>query len=109
MTTGWVPRLAGSVAVAISIASMVMFPTACAPAQVSFLLPDWRLWKVTTELRLDYPIPGHEDRLRVPRMNGLGFSAMPGLDVPSIFPRARSSPRKSTPGGVLLRARNPSR
>ncbi len=86
MTTGWGPRLAGGVAVALAIAIMTIFPTACAPAQVSFLPQDWRLWKVTTGLRLDYPIPGHEDRLRVPRMNGLGFSTVQGLDVPLDFP-----------------------
>lgn len=46
------------------------------PAQ-ALLPPDWESWQRTTKLRLDYPIPGHENRLRVPRMNALGFASLP--------------------------------
>jgi len=46
----------------------------CAPAPAPSLLPpDWGNWEKTTDLVLNYPIPGHEDRLRVPRMNQVGF------------------------------------
>ncbi len=29
---------------------------------------------------LDYPIPGHQDRFRIPRMNSLGFTAKPTIE-----------------------------
>ncbi len=43
----------------------------------AYLTPDYGSWRKTTELLLDYPVPGHMDRLRVPRMNELGWSARP--------------------------------
>jgi len=42
-----------------------------------FVPADYASWRKTTELRLDYPIPGHEDRLRVIRMNEAGFAVRP--------------------------------
>jgi hypothetical protein len=41
------------------------------------LVPDgYSTWRRTTELRLDYPIPGHEDNFRIIYINdtGLGYS-----------------------------------
>ena len=29
---------------------------------------------------LDYPIPGHQDRFRIPRMNAVGFTVTPTVD-----------------------------
>lgn len=38
-------------------------------------IPDgYASWRTTTKIRLDYPIPGHEDRFRIIHMNDLGFS-----------------------------------
>jgi hypothetical protein len=42
--------------------------------------PDYASWKRTTDEVLDYPIPGHQDRLRIPRMNDIGFSAKPTVE-----------------------------
>ena len=38
---------------------------------------DYPTWRKTTDIVLDYPIPGHMDRLRIPRMNAIGFSVVP--------------------------------
>jgi hypothetical protein len=38
---------------------------------------DYHSWKRTTEVILDYPIPGHQDRFRIPRMNDRGFTVRP--------------------------------
>ncbi len=45
-----------------------------------YATPDYPTWKKTTDIVLDYPIPGHMDRFRIPRMNAIGFSAVPTLD-----------------------------
>jgi len=46
----------------------------CARPARNVLIPDgYGVWKKTTDVVLDYPIPGHEDRFRVIRMNELGF------------------------------------
>ncbi len=49
--------------------------TACAPKPENLaLIPEnYNTWERTTDLRLDYPIPGHEDNFRVIYMNDLGF------------------------------------
>jgi hypothetical protein len=54
----------------------------CTPPQKSvvYAAPDYPTWRRTTDVVLDYPIPGHQDRLRIPRMNAIGFSAKPTLD-----------------------------
>jgi hypothetical protein len=41
---------------------------------------DYHSWQRTTNVVLDYPIPGHQDRFRIPRMNAVGFSAKPAAD-----------------------------
>jgi hypothetical protein len=46
------------------------------PAEV-YAPADYRTWARTTNLVLDYPIPGHMDRLRIPRINALGLAAKP--------------------------------
>ena len=39
-----------------------------------------RKQKRTTDVVLDYPIPGHQDRFRIPRMNAVGFTVTPTVD-----------------------------
>jgi len=39
--------------------------------------PDYPTWKRTTDTLLNYPIPGHMNRLRIPRMNAKGFTVVP--------------------------------
>ena len=51
-----------------------------APDRVVYATPDYPTWQRTTEVPLDYPIPGHQDRFRIPRMNSLGFGARPTLE-----------------------------
>ncbi|MGO8694740.1 MAG: hypothetical protein ACLQMF_13845, partial [Rectinemataceae bacterium] len=36
-----------------------------------YATPDYPTWKKTTDIVLDYPIPGHMDRFRIPRMNAI--------------------------------------
>ena len=45
-----------------------------------YATPDYHLWKRTTDVILDYPIPGHQDRFRIPRMNEIGFTVQPTTD-----------------------------
>jgi hypothetical protein len=49
-------------------------------APAVYATPDYHGWKRTTNVVLDYPIPGHQDRFRIPRMNDLGFSARPASE-----------------------------
>jgi hypothetical protein len=51
------------------------FLTACAPKPLArALVPEeYASWGQTTSLRLDYPIPGHEDNFRIIYMNDAGF------------------------------------
>lgn len=52
--------------------------TGCsAPKAPVYATPDYRSWKRTTDVVLDYPIPGHQDRFRIPRMNAIGFTVKP--------------------------------
>jgi hypothetical protein len=89
------------------IAASIALLCACARAPEEVYVPaDYASWAKTTGIVLNYPIPGHEDRLRVPRMNAKGFSAKPSLEggklrwdfpedtviVKEVFPSARPSP-----------------
>lgn len=39
----------------------------CVPAKTTvYATPDYHSWKRTTDVVLDYPIPGHQDRFRIP-------------------------------------------
>ncbi len=65
-------RIAGMFAAALLAASCA---ASCAAPVRPALVPDgYRSWRTTTDVRLDYPIPGHEDQFRVIRMNEKGFS-----------------------------------
>jgi hypothetical protein len=48
--------------------------------QPVFATLDYHSWKKTTDVVLNYPIPGHQDRFRIPRMNDVGFTAKPSMD-----------------------------
>lgn len=75
-------------------ARRTVFPAACFPLVAAFGLlvgcaaskprvyatPDYHSWKRTTDVVLDYPIPGHQDRFRIPRMNDTGFTVKPTID-----------------------------
>lgn len=63
-------------ALALLAASLLL---SCAPRarEPEFVPKDYASWRRTTALRLDYPIPGHEDNLRVIRMNEAGFAVRP--------------------------------
>jgi hypothetical protein len=57
------------------------FLTGCAAEKHTvYATPDYRSWKRTTDVVLDYPIPGHQDRFRLPRMNSIGFTAQPTVE-----------------------------
>jgi hypothetical protein len=59
-----------------SVFSIIAAICTCAKEekQVSILVPsDYDSWEITSTKKLDYPIPGHEDRYRIPRMNKIGF------------------------------------
>jgi len=45
-----------------------------------YATPDYHSWKRTTDIVLDYPIPGHQDRFRIPRMNDIGFTVRPVVE-----------------------------
>jgi hypothetical protein len=63
---------------AIVLALLAVLLGACAKkVDTVYATSDFRLWRKTTETVLDYPIPGHMDRLRIPRMNATGFSVVP--------------------------------
>jgi len=60
---------------------VVVLLAACAKKEEEvYATPDYPTWQRTTDIVLDYPIPGHMDRLRIPRMNAIGFSVVPTID-----------------------------
>jgi hypothetical protein len=66
--------LLASAFIAAVLLSMV-FLVSCAPKpEKPALIPDdYNTWEQTTEVRLDYPIPGHQDNFRIIYMNDIGF------------------------------------
>lgn len=55
--------------------AILMLGLSCARPRPPLLIPDgYASWRRTTDVRLDYPIPGHEDRFRIIHMNDTGFS-----------------------------------
>ncbi len=58
------------------LAVMALFG-GCAKPEETYAPPEYTSWAKTTQVVLDYPIPGHENRFRLPRMNALGFTAVP--------------------------------
>jgi hypothetical protein len=69
----------------------LVFLSSCTPdSEPKALVPDdYDTWGRTTDLKLDYPIPGHEDNFRIIYMNdtGFGFSrTMEGQAERVVFP-----------------------
>src|SRR5208282_2376311 len=62
------------------LAAFAILVGCTAEKQPVFATPDYHSWKRTTDVILDYPIPGHQDRFRIPRMNHAGFTVMPTAD-----------------------------
>ena len=57
----------------LALATWALVASSCAKQTRGALIPpDYASWKKTTDLVLDYPIPGHEDRYRVIYINGRG-------------------------------------
>ena len=49
-----------------------------APPRPAMVPADWPSWRKTTNIELNYPIPGHEDKYRVIRINDLGWNYAAG-------------------------------
>lgn len=61
------------------LAAALILLSACAPSVPKSYIPDdWPSWRKTTNVALDYPIPGHEDRYRVIRINDTGWEYAAG-------------------------------
>jgi len=69
--------LAASLSLLAAFASLVGCGAEKLPV---YATPDYRSWRRTTDVILDYPIPGHQDRFRIPRMNDIGFTVKPTVD-----------------------------
>jgi hypothetical protein len=64
----------------LALAAAFILASACAEKEELYAPPDYAGWRRTTELKLDYPIPGHMDRYRIPRMNAIGFRTAPTVE-----------------------------
>jgi hypothetical protein len=58
-----------------------MLAGCAAEKTIVYATPDYHSWKRTTDVVLDYPIPGHQNRLRIPRMNDVGYTVTPSTDT----------------------------
>jgi len=68
-------------AVLPTLLAVICILTGCAAKKEPvFATPDYHSWKKTTDVVLNYPIPGHQDRFRIPRMNDVGFTVRPSVD-----------------------------
>ena len=57
----------------ILLTLIIFYISACAEQKTEALIPnDYSSWKRTTEIELDYPIPGHMDNYRIPYINEIG-------------------------------------
>lgn len=61
----------------LPVLALGLFLSSCAGKEEPYAPPDYPSWARTTEAVLDYPIPGHEDHLRIPRINAKGLEARP--------------------------------
>ncbi len=62
------------------LAALVCLAGCAAAKEPDYATTDYRSWQRTTDVVLDYPISGHQDRLRIPRMNAIGFTAKPTME-----------------------------
>ncbi len=102
-----------------ALASILAF-SACSPEPEIYAPADYTDWARTTDTVLDYPIPGHENRLRIPRMNAIGFTASPAktgnrliwnfpegtVIVKEVFSSAKPSPGEK-PIQLTIMAKDP--
>jgi len=52
---------------------IIFYLSACAEQKPEALIPeDYSSWKRTTDIELNYPIPGHMDNYRIPYINKIG-------------------------------------
>jgi hypothetical protein len=82
----------GPLTACLAVSSALALVPARAKAPEIYAPPDYVNWRRTTEAVLNYPIPGHMDRFRIPRMSDLGFSTVPKLVgglLAWAFPRTR--------------------
>jgi hypothetical protein len=61
------------------LTSVLVLLLGCSKPPETYAPPEYVNWRRTTDAVLNYPIPGHMDRFRIPRMNDVGFSAKPKL------------------------------
>lgn len=72
-------QLSTKIVVFIFYSSLVFcsaFIFSCAPQEkksIKRIPSDYTSWKLSTEKKLDYPIPGHENRFRIPYINAIGL------------------------------------
>lgn len=67
--------------------AIILAMVSCSPEEpLSLIPPGHASWKRTTSQVLDYPVPGHEDNLRVIRMNDTGFAYTITADDGLVFP-----------------------
>jgi len=80
------PAAAAAAAVLVVLILTMTSIASCGKTERPPLLPaGYGNWRTTTDVRLDYPIPGHEDRFRVIRMNEKGFQFSGGASAPGGF------------------------
>ena len=77
----------------------------CAAKPAASLIPlDYDSWERTTDILLNYPIPGHENRLRIPHMNSIGFESLP---APGAKPRVWSFAKGTIIAKAVFASPNP--
>jgi len=78
----------------VSIVALAFVSCAAKEEAKTYLPSDYTAWRRTTDVVLDYPIPGHEDHFRVIKMNETGFG---------IEPRAEDGRRRwEFPEGTII-------
>jgi len=83
----------GVAAMLVGLVAAGLFQACARPAPVALIPAGYGSWPTTTTLRLDYPIPGHEDRFRVIHINAKGLA----------FTRSGSDPERiEFPEGTII-------
>ena len=72
--------MARFLSVSAALAAALMLASCAARKAPVYATEDYHSWQRTTNVVLDYPIPGHQDRFRIPRMNAIGFTAQPTIE-----------------------------
>ena len=85
-------RYDGASRLVVALWAIAAAASCSAPARPPLIPADYGEWRSPTDARLDYPIPGHEDRFRVIRMNELGFG----------YARSADGSRVEFPDGTII-------